>query len=134
MKRVGKGWVLGVAVSLLVAAAVVRGLFMIGPIEEQRNRRFDERRLADLQRIASSVEFYYRSYDELPESLNALERLPESRVPRLDPESGEPYTYRRISAEFYELCATFALESGESTGLRWAHKAGPACFRLRVRR
>ena len=134
MRLFGNGWMLGIAVSLLVAAAVVRGLFMIGPIEEQRKRKFDERRLSDLQRIASSVEFYYRTHDELPDNLDVLATLPEGSVPRMDPESGKPYTYRRISADSYELCATFALASDESMPLRWAHKAGPACFRHRVRR
>ena len=134
MRLFEKGWMLGVALSLLVTAAVVRGLFMIGPIEEQRNRKFDDRRLSDLQRIASSVEFYYRTHDELPDSLGVLATLPGGSVPRMDPESGKPYRYRRISADSYELCATFALASDESMPLRWAHKAGPACFRHRVRR
>jgi len=134
MKPVGKDGVLGIVVSLLVVAAVVRGLFMIGPIDEQRNRKFDERRLSDLQRIVSSVEFYYRTHQELPENLDVLAKQPASRVPLFDPESGKPYGYRRLSPDSYELCATFALESDESTALRWSHKAGPACFRLSVRR
>jgi len=90
MKPVGKDGVLGIVVSLLVVAAVVRGLFMIGPIEEQRNRKFDERRLSDLQRIVSSVEFYYRNHKELPENLDTLAELPGSRVSLFDPESGKP--------------------------------------------
>jgi len=134
MKPVGNDGVLGIVVSLLVVAAVVRGLFMIGPIEEQRNRKFDERRLSDLQRIVSSVEFYYRNHKELPENLDTLAELPGSRVSLFDPESGKPYDYRRLSPETYELCATFALESDESTVLRWSHKAGRACFRLSVKR
>ncbi|ARM30802.1 hypothetical protein [Prosthecochloris sp. HL-130-GSB] len=133
MRLAGKGWILAIAVSLLVAAAVVRGLVMIGPIDEQRSRKFDQRRLSDLQRIASAVELYYRTYDELPDSLGVLETLPGS-ASLLDPESGKPYTYRPVSADSYELCAVFALESDESTALRWSHKAGPACFRLKVRR
>lgn len=134
MKRVGKDGVLGIVVSLLVAGAVVRGLFMIGPIDEQRNRKFDERRLSDLRQIVSSVEFYDRTHHKLPESLDVLAELPGSRVPLLDPESGKPYGYRRLSPDSYELCATFAGESDESTALRWSHKAGRACFRLSVRR
>ncbi|HHE32948.1 MAG TPA: hypothetical protein ENL07_10105 [Chlorobaculum parvum] len=126
MKPVGKDGVLGIVVSLLVVAAVVRGLFMIGPIDEQR--------LSDLQRIVSSVEFYYRTHQELPENLDVLAKQPASRVPLFDPESGKPYGYRRLSPNTYELCATFALESDESTALRWSHKSGQACFRLSVRR
>ncbi|MBN1929528.1 MAG: hypothetical protein JW764_08305 [Chlorobiaceae bacterium] len=133
MKRIGKDGVLGIVVSLLVVVAVVRGLFLIGPIDEQRNRKFDERRLSDLQRIVSSVEFYYRTHHELPDSLDALATLPGSRIPLVDPESGKPYGYRRLSPETYELCASFALESDESTALRWSHKAGTACFHQRVR-
>ncbi len=134
MKPVGKDGALGIVVSLLVVAAVVQGLFMIGPIDEQRSRKFDERRLSDLRRIASSVEFYHRNHKELPENLDTLAKQPGSHVSLVDPESGKPYTYRRLSPETYELCATFALESDESTALRWSHKAGRACFRLSVLR
>jgi len=80
VKRAGKGWVLALAASLLVAAAVIRGLVMIGPIEEQRARRFDERRLSDLRRIASSLDDYYRLHHELPDSLDRLAKQPGVRL------------------------------------------------------
>lgn len=134
MRRAGKEGLLAVVVSLLVVAAVVRGLVMIGPIDEQRDRKFDERRLSDIQRIAASVEFYYRDHHELPGSLAVLATLPGAKLPLADPQTGKAYGYHRLSADTYELCATFALQSGESTPLRWAHKAGQACFRLNVRR
>ena len=68
----GTEGLLAVAVPLLAVVAVVRGLVMIGPLDEQRDRECDERRLSDIQRIVSCVELYYRTHQELPESLDTL--------------------------------------------------------------
>jgi hypothetical protein len=134
MMNAGKERLLAAAFTLLVIAAVIRALFMIGPIGEQRQRKFDEKRLSDLQRISSSINYYFTTHSELPGQLDVLVKEAGMNIPIRDPETGKLYEYHKISSERYELCATFSLGSGDQTELRWSHKAGHACFSMSVQR
>ena len=49
-----------------VVAAVVAGLWSIGPPSEQRLRRLDERRVSDLTQLSQAVHWYHTERRALP--------------------------------------------------------------------
>ncbi|HWR01311.1 MAG TPA: hypothetical protein VN371_05560 [Chlorobaculum sp.] len=133
MKSFGKDRALAAIAVVLVVAAIIRGLFMIGPLDGQRKRKFDDKRTADLQQVATLIDYYYTTHHELPEYIGMVYR--ETGINRLplDPETGESYSYRIISSDSYELCAKFSMKSDDRTDFRWAHNTGKTCYRLSVR-
>ena len=118
-------------VLLVILAAVVAGLRILGSPAAQRIRRLDERRERDLQTIAAAVDAYWAQNKSLPRSVDEL--TPSTRItiqPR-DPVSNAPYVYRTLTGATYELCATFEGEARtENATAFWSHPAGQHCFRL----
>jgi hypothetical protein len=47
-----------------------------------------------------------------------------------DPFTGQPYEYRRLDGQRYQVCAEFKAPSPRASGLAlfWAHPAGRKCF------
>jgi len=115
--------------SIAVLIVVIAAFQLLGSPTDQRLQRLDERRVADLQRLAHAVDSYHAQRDALPEDLEALvdgRRL--SRLPT-DPSSDEPYRYEPLADHRYRLCATFARPSEtESPAAFWQHDAGISCF------
>jgi hypothetical protein len=125
---------LAAGVAVLVGAAVAGGLVMMGSPTEARDRRLDARRVADLGQIARNVDVFWSRREQLPPSLDDLATELGVRIGRTDPETGAPYGYRLLDGARYELCATFATESGGEPGRVedrfWVHGAGLVCFQL----
>ncbi|MGN6318415.1 hypothetical protein [Trinickia sp.] len=122
--------VLAACASTAVVAAVVAGLFLAGSPAEERLRRFDARRLADLQSISRAVDRYWGQHSTLPSSLDALTQDRAMRLNLHDPQSGAPYEYRPGAGNAYSVCATFArdAENGAAQGQAWAYASGRYCF------
>lgn len=112
-----------------VTAAIVAGLIISGSPLGQREIRFDERRVADLRRLSSAIERYYRDTRRLPASLDALvdgQRL--TSLPR-DPVTDMAYSYSASGGARYRLCADFSREAdAPAAGYFWAHASGRECF------
>jgi len=127
----------------IVTVAVVAGFFIVGSPQEERLRRFDERRVSDLRYLQSEILNYWINKSRLPADLSLLrDDIRGVRAP-IDPETGDSYGYAVKAPETFELCATFALPSfgkeaaGELRVVRpggfyglgnWEHKAGLVCF------
>lgn len=134
---------LTIGVVLVVLASIVLGFVVMGSPQTQREKRYDQERISDLQNIQWRVVDYWRNREALPEELSVLNSaISGYEVPR-DPKTQEQYAYRVISERTFELCATFALPaseidprlerpvapSAEKTGEGyWDHEAGRACF------
>jgi hypothetical protein len=115
----------------VVAASVLWGLLIIGSPEQQREKKFDEKRVADLQRIAGSIDRYFTRHKSLPENLDDLEKDPGIVIRKADPKTGTAYIYTKSSFDTYELCADFSAESADDLiSSTWAHRAGKYCFQL----
>ena len=133
--RAGR-WIAIVA-GLVVAATVVAAIMVIGSPSRQRLLRLDERRVNDLEAIASQVQAYRNQHGGLPASLAALSAEPGVRVPQ-DPASGQAYGYDVLGGADYRLCARFDTDTADAIDPRpwpraaWAHGAGRQCFRRRV--
>ncbi|KKQ77200.1 MAG: hypothetical protein US98_C0010G0004 [Parcubacteria group bacterium GW2011_GWC1_38_6] len=124
-------------VVISIIAAVIYGLFLIGSPAKQRQIKFDQQRISDLQTISSAVNFYQDRKKRLPEALDLL-LFEDYYIPSLkDPATGIPYEYRIINDKQYELCANFDTASSEysnesypkpASEEKWNHGEGRRCF------
>lgn len=130
------------AAALVIAAAVVGSFFVIGSPFVQREVRFDQRRVNDLQTLQFQAVNYWQQKNALPESLEDLQDSISGFAPPTDPATNESYEYRRVSPLSFELCAVFSRSSDEDPnrqydtaapypvrgGENWRHAAGRQCF------
>lgn len=134
---------LAIGAGVLVLSVVVGGFFVVGSPQEERLRRFDERRVSDLQFLQSEIVFFWQAKDRLPEALDELrDDIRGVRAP-VDPRTGGPYEYRALDDLTFELCAVFETEASGAEdafvprerfapptefGGNWDHGAGRTCF------
>jgi hypothetical protein len=121
-------------VTLVVMAAVITGVVIIGSPAEERAKRLDLRRVSDLQGMENAVNFYFAEHTSLPASVEELSKQPGVRIGS-DPVTGAAYRYRALGAEQFELCGTFdrASTTRVFTGVDlWQHPAGDYCFTKKV--
>ncbi|OGB74537.1 hypothetical protein A2V68_02925, partial [candidate division Kazan bacterium RBG_13_50_9] len=114
-------------VLLAVVGSVVGTFFMVASPSERRLKRLDETRVNNLVSIQDAISsFYYGNKDggglagrmRLPASFDELitdARVYISRSDTVDPETQEPYEYKILSYNRYELCAAFASEWTQSS-------------------
>ncbi len=128
------GTVLFGAAVTTVITAVVAGLFILGSPTEERARRIDRRRVADLKGSAAATDLYWTRHSRLPSSLGELTAEPGVSISTGDPANSEIYDYQPVDSTRYEVCASFERESGETSPdperNLWAHGSGRQCFRL----
>jgi len=134
MRAFLQGKKLALSLSALVTAAVIYGLFLAGSPFQQREKRFDERRIENLREIAHSINYFYSRYGSLPGNLDQLEKGGNSAIDITDPETGRVYVYETLSGTAYRLCAVFSQPSGENADLFLAHGAGKECFVLHAKK
>jgi hypothetical protein len=127
---------LGASVTAVVAV-VVAGLFVLGSPAEERARRIDARRVADLRGIVAATDLFWTRHSELPASLEALNREPGVRLNTGDPATSEIYGYQPLDSVQYELCASFERETEATSNAPamaernlWAHGSGQQCFQF----
>jgi hypothetical protein len=117
---------------LVVLGALGGGFYLVGPPAEERVRRLDSRREADLQRLRLAADLYWTRNRRLPSTLDELHKEAGTTIYARDPQSGQPYEYMVKASDVYELCAEFARES-ELRGDFWSHGAGRQCFEVRAK-
>jgi len=125
---------LAALVTLVVMAAVITGVVILGSLAEERAKRLDLRRVSDLQGMQNAVNFYFSEHGMLPVSVEELSKQPGVRVGS-DPVNGAAYRYRTSGAEQFELCGTFDRASAPRvlSGVDlWAHPTGEYCFTRKV--
>lgn len=130
-------------VSVVVLASIVAGFFIIGTPASQRDRRFDEARVGDLQSVQSQIINYWMQKQALPERLVQLEDSISGFTAPLDPQTKSAYEYNAAGSLSFELCAVFktssqisgiaaerikALSPLDSFQENWNHGIGRTCF------
>ena len=93
----------------------------------------DQRRIADLQRLAHAIDAFRARQHVLPASLARLPVEPAAPVHTLDPITNRPYDYRPLGPLAYELCARFDAAGPEEQRGFWWHDGGRYCFSLETR-
>jgi hypothetical protein len=118
-----------------VLTAVVAGFWMLGSPGKQRLMSFDATRIQDLSSLSSSLGSELVPFGDASKAKAPPAQLPGSLTEQYrDPETNQPYEYRKLTDETYELCATFALSYDENTrnnaygNEAWKHPAGRHCF------
>ena len=85
------------AVSFGVLASIIGGFFIIGSPFTLRMKRFDERRVNDLQNIQYQIVNFYQRKGVLPNSLDELkDPLSGFNIP-LDPDTNASYEYEKVT-------------------------------------
>lgn len=130
-------------VSIVVLASIVVGFFIVGTPATQRDRRFDERRVGDLQSLQGQIIYFWTLKEKLPQNLDELEDGISGFVVPTDPNSKTPYTYNVLGELNFELCAEFKTDSDDmgivsreakslyyygGFGENWSHEKGKNCF------
>ncbi len=131
----------------VVALTTLIGFFMAGSPKAERLRRFDERRVGDLQSIQWQIVTFWQQKNRLPHTLDELpDPISGYQVPR-DPQDKTSYEYRTLDDLRFELCAYFKTDSAvanssypaktpmpassvpySETFDNWAHGIGRVCF------
>ena len=146
------------AVSFGVLASIVGGFFIMGSPFTLRMKRFDERRVNDLQNIQYQIVNFYQRKGVLPNSLDELkDPIAGFNIPH-DPDTNASYEYEKISdlptgqaSLSLKLCANFSLASGDTqigsknmtrpvpissevypTDENWWHGSGKQCFDRKI--
>ena len=147
-------------VSFAVLASIVGGFFIMGSPFTLRMKRFDERRVNDLQNIQYQIVNFYQRKGSLPNSLDELkDPIAGFNIP-LDPDSAASYGYKKISDSpvgeaglSFKLCADFSLASDSQIDSKymtrpmpvflgdsydsyqnenWQHASGEQCFDRKI--
>ena len=125
-----------VAITLIavVVTVVIVGVILLDSPAQERLRRLDERRVDDLRSISAELDFYWTREGTLPSSLEELSNEAGVFMKLYDPETGQPYEYRVLSGNTYELCAQFSRDTANEHGHfyrdYWSHGQERQCFEL----
>lgn len=127
---------LGAAGAVIIS--IVIGFLVMGSPYSQREKRFDEYRISDLQSIQYAITNYWQAKQALPQTLDDLNDPLKGIAIPTDPKTGAPYEYNILTtARTFELCADFSQKSDERSisvryptmgGETWMHEAGHVCF------
>ena len=134
------------AVSLIVLGSVAGGFFTAGSPLQARLRRFDERRINDLQILQNEIINYWAQKNKLPSNLSDLKNDLSGFIPPADPETVLPYIYKAAKPLNFELCADFNFSSENVLGgpkavssyyngpyqQNWDHGTGEKCFSRKI--
>ncbi len=132
------------AISVAILLTIIAGFFIIGSPALQRARRFDDRRVSDLQTLQNEIINIWMQKDILPAQLNDLKDSISGFVPPVDPETREAYEYIVTGPLSFNLCANFKTDKavngstrypkaapypiGAQYGQNWEHTATRTCF------
>lgn len=127
-----------VVATVAVGLGIVGGFWVLGTPGRQRAMASDRQRLQDIATIAQSL---HQNYLEQTDTYQLPDTLPTAKA-RVDPLTGEPYTYQRLGDRTFHLCASFDTDSAtyrfsqrfpDPDRDRWQHPQGYHCFEFDVR-
>lgn len=137
------------SVIAVVAVSIIAGFFIVGSPQTERLRRFDDRRVSDLQNIQWQIVSFWQQKERLPESLDELADDISGWTAPKDPQTLKSYQYSKGEDLSFELCADFVLESEDDKSSiesslypsafdgfgkleNWAHPKGQHCFERKI--
>lgn len=106
------GLITGIISIILVLGLICLSFMVMGSPKKQRNLRFDQRRVNDLQSIQYQVINYWQQKEKLPVVLSDISSPLSGYSVPVDPEfeKGNKYEYTPKNKLSFELCATFKEE------------------------
>ena len=136
--------VIGAVATVAVVALVIAGLFAIGSPATARKFKADQERRNRLSQIHYVLAGHVREEGSLPGSLEDIDEEVLRQAgygfdARRDPETGEPFEYRKLSDRRYEVCADFETSSQDARANEFGpypgdleHEAARTCFDRRI--
>jgi Domain of unknown function (DUF5671) len=127
----------GIAIAAVIGmiASIVVSFVVGGSPWYQRQVRFDEQRVYDLQNIQSQVINHWSQKGELPKTQDELTDSISGFKAPTDPETGKAYEYSVKNDLSFTLCAEFKTATPEASVApvygreeNWMHKAERTCF------
>jgi len=125
---------------VLVAGAFVASFFFVESPSQTRVRLYDQNVVNDLSSIDTAISGYYSKNKVLPADLNVLIESNDYYLTKTqlgDKAGSQKYDYKIVDKDHYELCATFKLNTKDSSDdktkysdPRFLHEAGYYCFKL----
>src|SRR3989344_8583443 len=134
----------------VVGAAVVAGFFIIGSPANERLRKYDERRISNLQFLQSEIINYWTWKGKLPATIDMIQDDVRGFPIPIDPQVGPSYGYYAKDEDTFSLCADFVTDTkfleerpfpltpGSKPSLpeiarypynqNWEHEIGYQCF------
>lgn len=118
----------------IVALLAIFGFYVAGSPAAERVRRYDERRILDLQTIQGQIIRFWQSKGVLPANLDELRDDIAGWQAPIDPKTKAAYGYLLEDEKNFSLCAVFSLPSELLTaaaspyGENWTHPTGEYCF------
>ncbi len=110
---------------VLVLVVIVTGFIVVGSPTKQRNIKFDNQRISDLQSIQWQVLNHWQQKGVLPAELSELNDSISGYMVAKDPQTEESYSYKvlvqgsvtdKTKNPSFELCADFALATQDTKG------------------
>ena len=140
--------ILTIVVAIVVLGSIIAGFFIVGTPADQRNRRFDERRINDLQSLQGQIINFWVQKGKLPENLDDLKAdIAGYYIPQ-DPDTQQNYEYIVNDELNFSLCANFGssdkdIKNPNYAGKygyyqdpyyqeNWQHEAGRVCFERKI--
>ncbi len=130
-----KVWV--IVAACLTLLTVIIGFLALGSPRALRAMRDDQTRVQNLQMIQSNIVRYWQSKGTLPQTIReSQDSLGYYDLPS-DPKTKQEYQYRVLTANSFELCATFETDpdpasirsyANTSEFDRWEYQEGQKCF------
>ncbi len=137
-----------VVAAILVLGSIIAGFSVLGTPQSQRMLRYDSQKVSDLQSIQWQIVNYWQQKGVLPTTLAELEDPISGFTLPLDPQTKNPYEYKRNNTLSFDLCAEFNKPTGAINGPMaprmaypvaypepigksnesWQHEAGRQCF------
>jgi hypothetical protein len=132
-KKIGLGF--QVAAIAITATAFISGAVIVGTPAAERERKYDNRRVEDLQEISNEIRRIVLK-DPWESKPDQMERdLPKNleevaaaatlhKLDLTDPVTGETYVYEVTGKSTFRLCATFSTERDRHHDIFWNHPKG----------
>ena len=116
-----------------VIVAILAGLVLWGSPGDQREMGFYRERVQSLMLIAGTIKYSWQRVEKLPVDLTELVDGQRLQFMPVDPQTGHPYTYKKLDENSYRLCATFTLPSLDLTPTDfWSHQSGHKCYDFKL--
>lgn len=114
---------LAVIALVIVLVSIVGGFLIAGSPTKQRDIRFDNQRVNDLQNTQWQITTYWQTKGKLPVQLSDLNDAISGVRVATDPQTEAQYEYSVKGERSFELCATFLRDYEDMKG-RGAYYAG----------
>lgn len=128
---------------VLVIGSIIAGFSVLGTPQSQRMLRYDSQKVSDLQNIQWQIVNYWQQKGTLPTVLAELQDPISGFISPIDPQTKEPYEYKKTGTLAFDLCAEFNKPTQTINGYMtqiaypepigklnesWQHEAGRKCF------